>query len=187
MTIHSCTLSIECQLLPLSGVTNGLSIRNISDFLVQLRKLSLLWKYFFKARKINFDTKDADTLACFSAVLLLPSGSGLLCKSTLSIPLIISANLSHLTEAKSSVICKAVHCVNKYINLGHSEPERTQCRKRRGNIVHSREDLVSGLWFSGAQMWWWVSCRVYKIQYSKSNLFGNCSWFKLSLAVFLQD
>lgn len=33
MTVLNCTLSIECQLLPLSGVRNGLSIRNISDFL----------------------------------------------------------------------------------------------------------------------------------------------------------
>lgn len=54
--------------------------------------------------------------------------------------LIISANLSHLTEAKSSVVRKAIHFVNKeYINLGHSEPERTQCRKRMGNIAHTRK------------------------------------------------
>lgn len=52
--------------------------------------------------------------------------------------LIISANLSHLTEANSSVIWKAVHFVNEeYTNLGQSEPERTQCRKRMGNIVHT--------------------------------------------------
>lgn len=102
--------------------------------------------------------------------------------------LIISANLSHLTEAKSSVIWKAMHYVNEeYINLGHSEPERTQCRERMGNIVHTGEGVEFGLWFSDAQMWWWVSCRVYKIQSRKSNLFTNCSWFKLSLAGFFQD
>lgn len=68
--------------------------------------------------------------------------------------LIISANLSHLSEAKSTVIWKAMHFVNEeYTNLGHSEPERTQCRKRMGNIVHTREGLVFGLWFSDAQMW----------------------------------
>lgn len=69
--------------------------------------------------------------------------------------LIISANLSHLTEAQSSVIWKAVQCVNKEsINLGHSEPERAQCRKRMGNTVHTREGLAFGLWFSDAQMPW---------------------------------
>lgn len=31
-------------------------------------------KIFFKDKKISFDTKDVDTLACFSAVLFLPSG-----------------------------------------------------------------------------------------------------------------
>lgn len=67
--------------------------------------------------------------------------------------LIISANLSHLTEAKSSVIWKAMHCVSKeYINLGHSEPERTQCRKRMGNTVHTRASLLFGPWFTDAQM-----------------------------------
>lgn len=113
-------------------------------------------KIFFKDKKISFDTKDVDTLACFSAVcycFLVWFWTFMQIHIIYLFYLIISANLSHLTEAKSSVIWKAVHCVNKeYINLGHSEPERSQCRKRMGNTVHTRASLLFGPWFSDAQM-----------------------------------
>lgn len=47
MTVHSCTLSLECQLLPLSGVRNGLSIKNISDFFWSIKKIMYIMKIFF--------------------------------------------------------------------------------------------------------------------------------------------
>lgn len=72
---------------------------------------------------------------------------------------IISASLNHLIEARSLVIWKAVHFVNQeYANLGHSEPERTQCGKKMGTIVQTREYLVFRLWLNDAQMWCQVSC-----------------------------
>lgn len=43
-------------------------------FFCSIKKIKYIMKKNFEVKKISFDTKDADTLACFSAVLFLPSG-----------------------------------------------------------------------------------------------------------------